>query len=513
MKNPLAAFILALLLLCLGSASALGADYYDVHGHWAEQVIREWSGLDVITGYPDGSFRPNNSITRAEMAVILDRVFEFQGVAANPFRDVPDGEWYANAVLKCNKAGVILGYDGLMRPLDTITREEAAAVISRALGYYDQRTDFVPEFADNDDISEWAWNNVAWLAEHGYVAGSEGRFLPRQPITRAQTMMMLDNLIGELWRSTGLFNQDVEGNMVVAAPRAMFINSHISGDVLVAGGRVEKVILCNCQIDGDVFNTAGAQVQVVDENTIQSLFFGSRELAVQRGAKVNRLRGGDFFINDRGRLDYSGGFVAHGIDVSEWQADINWPAVAANGVDFAIIRCAYRGYSSGNLVNDSRFHQNMQGAIAAGLDVGVYVYSQAISEAEAREEARRAVELSRNYNLTYPIVFDWEYAGAASARTNNTSAAALTAMARAFCEEVKRLGGTPCVYSYSSLSYDNYNLAALNDYYMWMAVYYDKPEYYYHYDMWQYTSSGSVAGIDGSVDMNLSFVGYEDRHD
>ena len=116
--------------------------------------------------------------------------------------------------------------------------------------------------------------------------------------------------------------------------------------------------------------------------------------------------------------------------------------------------------------------------------------------------------MASGYDLTYPITFDWEYAGAGDARTNDTSREALTSYAVAFCDEVESLGYTPCVYSYISLSYDNYDLAALNDYYMWMAIYYDKPEYYYHYDMCQYTSSGSVEGIEGRVDMNLSFVEF-----
>ena len=257
-----------------------------------------------------------------------------------------------------------------------------------------------------------------------------------------------------------------------------------------------------------MLNPSGAQVQVTDENGVETVITSGRERPVQSGARVNRLRGGDFSLDQRERLQYTGGYAAHGIDVSEWQADIDWEKVAADGIDFAIIRCGYRGYGAGKLLADKRFHENMEGAIAAGLDVGVYIYSQAISEEEAREEARFAVDMASGYDLTYPITFDWEYAGAGDARTNDTSREALTSYAVAFCDEVESLGYTPCVYSYISLSYDNYDLAALNDYYMWMAIYYDKPEYYYHYDMCQYTSSGSVEGIEGRVDMNLSFVEF-----
>ncbi|MBR5430177.1 MAG: S-layer homology domain-containing protein [Firmicutes bacterium] len=507
MKKTLLILTLTLLLFAACALPAAAATYYDTPGHWAEEAIEEWSDQEIIIGF-QGYFRPDDSITRGEMATILDRIFLFQDVAENPFRDLDPNEWYAEPILKCSERGILLGYDGLVRPTDTITREEAAAVITRALGYYYKNTSYRPAYADNADISDWAWNNVAWLTEHGYITDSPTYFRPRTPITRAETMVLLDNLIDLLWRYNGLYNTDIDGTVVITAPRVMFINSHISGDVIVAGGSTKKVILCNCRLDGEVLNTAGAEVQVGDENAIDTVIFAGNELPVQYGAKINRLRGGDCFINDRGRLDYRGGYVAHGIDVSEWQHEIDWPAVAADGIDFAIIRCGYRGYTAGKLLPDAMFYQNIEGALAAGLDVGVYIYSQAISEEEAREEARMAVEMAGDYDLTYPIVFDWEYAGAASARTNDTSREQLTSYALAFCDEVESLGYTPCVYSYGSLSYHNYDLAALNDYYMWFAGYYEEPEFFYHYDIWQYTSSGQVDGIEGNVDMNLSFVQF-----
>ncbi|MBR3391912.1 MAG: S-layer homology domain-containing protein [Firmicutes bacterium] len=511
MKKTLIVIVLSCLLLGLFCvpASAAYRGYSDISGHWAEDVIKEWSGLEVINGYPDGTFRPDGSITRGEMATILDRIFQFQGVSENPFRDLDPNEWCADAVLKCNRRGILLGYNGLVRPYDTITREEAAAVVARSLGYYGKTTDYKTAYADSSSISDWAYQNVAWLTEHGYITDSPTNYRAKEAITRAETMVLLDNMIDTIWDYTGLYNEDFEGNLLVRASKFMLINSHIKGDVIIPCGANEKIILCNCQIDGEVLNPAGANVQVTDENGVDTVIALGQEHLVQPGARVNRLRGNDFYFDEKERMQYSGGYVAHGIDVSSWNGDIDWEKVAADGIDFAIIRCAYRGYSAGNLMTDEMFYNYMDGAIAAGLDVGVYVYSSAINEEEARQEARKALSMVQGYDLAYPIFYDWEKVkdDVYGSRTEYPSPY-LTDFAVAFCEEVESNGYTAGVYSYPSLAYDNYNLAQLNDYYMWMAVYFDKPEYYYHYDMCQYTSSGSVNGIEGRVDMNLSFVEF-----
>ena len=147
------------------------------------------------------------------------------------------------------------------------------------------------------------------------------------------------------------------------------------------------------------------------------------------------------------------GQKARGIDVSKFQGTIDWNAVAADGITFAIIRCGYRGYGSGALVEDATFRRNIQGATAAGIQVGVYFYSQAIDEAEAVEEASMVLSLVQGYSLPYGVYFDTEKVAGDTGRADGISAAQRTANAVAFCETIRNAGYTPGVYSYASWFY------------------------------------------------------------
>ena len=192
-----------------------------------------------------------------------------------------------------------------------------------------------------------------------------------------------------------------------------------------------------------------------------------------------------------------------GIDVSAYQKEIDWPAVAADGIDFAILRLGYRGYTEGGLFLDKTFEQNLQGALNAGLDVGVYFFSQAVTPEEAEQEADYVCSALDGYDITYPVAFDWEPISDESARTNGLDGETLTQCADAFCARVKEAGYTPAVYFNQSLGYLRYDLRELTDYALWLAEYDSKPDFYYHFDLWQYTHTGQVAGIEGNVDLDL----------
>lgn len=197
-----------------------------------------------------------------------------------------------------------------------------------------------------------------------------------------------------------------------------------------------------------------------------------------------------------------------GIDVSYHQGDIDWEAVRADGVDFAMIRLGYRGYESGRLNLDERFHEYAKGALDAGLEIGVYFYSQAINASEAEEEARFVLNELSDYKITYPVVFDWEIVGDDTARTNSVSSEELNECASVFCNTIARGGYIPMIYSVKRMALLKYDLSRLAGFDFWLAEYRDEPEFPYEFAMWQYASDGKVSGIEGEVDLNMSFVDY-----
>lgn len=193
-----------------------------------------------------------------------------------------------------------------------------------------------------------------------------------------------------------------------------------------------------------------------------------------------------------------------GIDVSKWQKEIDWDKVKNEGVDFAIIRCGYRGSVTGSLVEDPYFEQNIKGARAAGIKVGVYFFTQAVNEVEAVEEASMVISLVRDYELQYPVFIDTEGAGG-NGRADSLNVEERTAVCEAFCATVKNAGLEAGVYA--SRNWYNNKLTAntLESYAIWLAEYRSVPLYQGYYQMWQYTSKGKINGINGNVDLNVSY--------
>ncbi len=201
-----------------------------------------------------------------------------------------------------------------------------------------------------------------------------------------------------------------------------------------------------------------------------------------------------------------------GIDVSTWNDSINWGKVKDAGIDFVIIRCGFRGYGSGSLVKDNMFYSHMNGAKAAGLKVGVYFFTQAINEREAVEEASMCLDMCSGYKLNYPIFIDMEDAGSSGARTNNLSNAQRTAIVKAFCDTVKAGGYTAGLYANKYyLESKIYTSQLSGSTVIWLAHYTSgRTSYAGRYDMWQYSATGSVSGISGAVDLDISYIGYKD---
>ena len=226
---------------------------------------------------------------------------------------------------------------------------------------------------------------------------------------------------------------------------------------------------------------------------------------------VNDLRPEDFspaanYIGDR----Y---LVLRGIDVSEHQGEIDWSAVRASEIEFAILRAGYRGYGEAGTLNaDTCFAENVNSAMLLGIPIGVYFFSQATGPEEAVEEAEYLLELLRPYPPQYfslPVYYDWEAIGIDEARTDGMDSETITACAAAFCARIAEAGYTPGIYAYRNLGYFSYDLRLLKDYSLWIASVGAYPDFYYAHAMWQYSYQGKVPGIGTDVDLDLLFLPRE----
>lgn len=199
-----------------------------------------------------------------------------------------------------------------------------------------------------------------------------------------------------------------------------------------------------------------------------------------------------------------------GIDVSEHQWEVDWQA-AAQAIDFAYIRLGYRGYTEGGLFLDPWYEKNIAGASAAGLDTGVYFFSQATNVVEAIEEAEFVIDHLRGYRVDLPVIFDWEKIDAEEARTAGLGDLTLTDCAVAFCRTLENAGYEAGVYFNRYLGYYGFDLSRLTDYAFWVSVPGDFPDYYYACDFWQCSFTGSVPGVSGEADMNIRFIPVEEN--
>ncbi len=197
-----------------------------------------------------------------------------------------------------------------------------------------------------------------------------------------------------------------------------------------------------------------------------------------------------------------------GIDVSKWNKTIDWDAVKDAGIEFAIIRCGYRGASSGALVLDPMYEQNIRGAIEADIPVGVYFFTQAVDEVEAVEEASMVIRLIEDYDVDYPVFLDSEGAGG-SGRADGLASDERTKIHRAFLETIDAAGYETGIYGSRNWLDEQVDMEELSGYKTWLAEYAKIPSYEEYYHMWQYTSKGTVDGIGTRVDLNLCYMNID----
>ena len=235
------------------------------------------------------------------------------------------------------------------------------------------------------------------------------------------------------------------------------------------------------------------------------MVFGSTFASAE--TTVSRYTGSTYTHN----AQFDNCVIVDGVDVSAYQETIDWQAAKRNGVDFAIIRVAYRGYgAAGNMNPDNCFVKHIEGAKAAGVMVGVYFFSQALNTLEARAEARYALELLGSYDLDLPIFMDYEFSTSSKGRfTNGTiSKIEATENARAFCDYIRENSrfeaGVYANLNFLNKTVDGSQLS--QRYPIWVAQYNKRCDYGNAYEFWQYSSGGNVAGMSGRVDSNVWYL-------
>ena len=438
----------------------------------------------------------------------------------NPYSDVKESDWFYAYVKNLTLAGSVEGYpDGTFKPAKQITVGEALKMVLLAAGE--------PEQAMTD--KHWASGYRDLALKKGYVTADQVANLDAV-ITRgvvAQLMALVMGLPASTTQSpfadtsdqyvlrlydaglvTGSYNAQ---NQLVYQPDKGIVRSEISAMVWRMHQYEPPVEEPDEPDEPSTEPEDPDRPAEPDPEETGYITYGNKKIPILAGVPVCeydkdlfRLEGSVLFYDDPSVETYIG------IDVSSYQGDIDWEEVAADGIQYAFIRVGFRGYgASGSLNIDRYFEQNIQGALDAGLDVGVYFFSQAITVEEAIEEAELVLDAIEGYDITFPVVFDWETVSSSSARTNGLSGKVLTDCAIAFCERVLADGYTPMVYFNQNIGYTKFELDRLTDYDFWYAQYPKKdamyPAMYYDYQIWQYTSSGTVAGISGGVDMNISW--------
>jgi len=308
-KKILASVLTFTMLISLLTMAGLAVEpeYQDTSAHWAKSEIQKWSTYGILQG-SDGEFRPDAPITRAEMAIILDRVMKYQVQAKNSFTDLADN-WYTNAILRANAAGIVKG-DGIsVRPMDKITRQEASVMLCRALNLTEESG--ATSFADDTSLASWAKGYVKALSQKGLIAGmGENRFAPNENITRAAVVKMLDNAIRGFYYTEGEITGDVDGTVVVNSDKVTLKNMTINGDLIIAEGVGNgEVILDSVIVKGQTVVRGGGpnSIKVQGESNlgkviIQKKSDGTVSIKVTGNAKVNVVVAEDGSINVTGAV-------------------------------------------------------------------------------------------------------------------------------------------------------------------------------------------------------------------
>ena len=210
-------------------------------------------------------------------------------------------------------------------------------------------------------------------------------------------------------------------------------------------------------------------------------------------------------------FDEDGNKISHlGCDLSYHNQYVDFDELAESGCEFVMLRCGFRGYSEGGLMKDEKFEQYASEAERVGLKIGVYFFTQAVTVEEAEEEAEYTLKLLEDHKISYPVAFDTEYIDDDKARTNTTeiSDELRSDICIAFCEKIRENGYYPMIYASENWLRRYLKIEALKEYDIWAPQYLEENDFLYDFTIWQYTAEGSIPGVKGVVDLDISMVDY-----
>lgn len=314
---------------------------------------------------------------------------------------------------------------------------------------------------------------------------------------------------------------DSVGRLVTGAPFTIriqgvgeYTDSDQDGIIYIDGLRAGEYSVSMEEIEGYIVPNTITTIQVRQEieyrvlDDIEYMILTENDIDAEKEDKFFHSAEEDADGSENTELGFANGNGRLGIDVSKWNKTIDWEKVKEDGIEFAIIRCGYRGASSGALVLDPMYEANIRGAIEAGIPVGIYFFTQATSEIEAIEEASMVIRLIEDYDVDYPVFLDSESAGG-NGRADKLDIEERTAYHKAFLETIASAGYEAGIYASKNWLNNRLDMTQISQYKVWMAEYADVPTYDQYYDMWQYTSKGSVDGIETKVDLNLSYMNID----
>lgn len=279
--------------------------------------------------------------------------------------------------------------------------------------------------------------------------------------------------------------------------------------VIGAGYGVSRLLKPHSVADETVVPTSSGEIVTISDSVM-----GDIELQTVKGAEVNTYTAEGLQYDENGTPSYyeDGKKISHlGVDLSEFQGDVDFTALKDAGVEFVMLRIGGRYYGEeGGLYEDKNFDTYYENAQAAGLKIGAYFFSQANCTADAAQEANYSISKLGGRKLDFPIAFDWENIAESDARTDHVTGDELTQLAETFCDTVTQAGYKAIVYSNTSQMLIMYDFETMKDYDFWLADYREFPTMYYKFDMWQYSKEGTIAGIEGTVDLNLSFTDFSE---